>query len=163
MSHDLHSTPSTLTSFSLFSTSPSLTGSGSRLIASGIHCADSRGLRGDSLTDPEPRTGYEANRTVDNPQKLRISSLYPTTSHCCLRLKILLKALLFASRSRLGRRTNSCSASFTTELGESSVVATWFRKYNHWVRASSVNQLPLFQVVAALRVGVSTRCLCQRR
>ena len=27
-------------------------------------------------------------------QKLRISSLYPTTSHCCLRLKILLKDLL---------------------------------------------------------------------
>ena len=27
-------------------------------------------------------------------QKLRISSLHPTTSHCCLRLKILLKALL---------------------------------------------------------------------
>ena len=36
------------------------------------------------------------------------------------------------------------------------------RKYNHWVRASSVNQLPLFQVIAALRVGVSTRRLCQR-
>ena len=43
--------------------------------------------------------------------KLRISSLCPTTSHCCLRLKILLKALL-----RLGRRTNSCSAGFTTVL-----------------------------------------------
>ena len=54
MSHDLHSTPSTLTS-------------GSRLITTGIHCADSRCLRGDGFTDPEPRTGYEPNRTVDNP------------------------------------------------------------------------------------------------
>ena len=32
MSHDLHSTPSTLTSFSLFSTSPSLIGSGSNTL-----------------------------------------------------------------------------------------------------------------------------------
>ena len=59
MSHDLHSTPSTFTSFSLFSTSPSLTSSGSRLITSRIHCADSRGLRGDGFTDPEPRTCVE--------------------------------------------------------------------------------------------------------
>ena len=69
MSHHLHSTPSTpstLTSFSLFCSSPSFTGSGSRLIASGIHCADSRGLGGDGFTDPEPRTVYEPNRTVDN-------------------------------------------------------------------------------------------------
>ena len=67
MSRDLHSTPSILTSFSLFSTSPSLTGSGSRLITSGIHCADPRGLGGDGFTDPEPRTGFEPKRTVDNP------------------------------------------------------------------------------------------------
>ena len=67
MSHDLHSTTSTLTSFSLFSTLPPLTGSGSRLITSGIHCADSRGLGGDGFTDPEPRIGYDPNRTVDNP------------------------------------------------------------------------------------------------
>ena len=32
-----------------------------------IHCADSRNLRGDGFTDPEPRTGYETKRTVDNP------------------------------------------------------------------------------------------------
>ena len=58
---------STLTSFSLFSTCPSLTGSGSRLSTSGIHCADSRGRRGDGFTDPEPRIGKEPNRTVDDP------------------------------------------------------------------------------------------------
>ena len=101
-----------MTSFSLFSSSPSLTGSESRLITSRIHCADSRGLGDDGFTDPEPRTGFEPNSTVDNKivteqeieratslkrvrfQKLRISSLYPITSHCSLRLKILLKSLL---------------------------------------------------------------------
>ena len=57
---------------SLFSTCPSHNGSGSRLIASGTHCADSRGLRGNGFTDPEPRTGYEPNRTVDNPIVIRI-------------------------------------------------------------------------------------------
>ena len=65
MSHDLHSTPSTLTSCSLFSTSPSLTGSDSRVITSGIHCADSRGLGSDGFTESEPRTSYEPNRVVD--------------------------------------------------------------------------------------------------
>ena len=49
------------------STSLSLTGSGSRLITSRIHCTDSRGLRGDGFVDPHPRTGYEPTRTVDNP------------------------------------------------------------------------------------------------
>ena len=48
-----------LSSLSLASTSPSFTGSGSRLITSRIHCADSRGLRGDGFTDPEPCTGYD--------------------------------------------------------------------------------------------------------
>ena len=67
MSHDLHSTPTFLTSTSPSSTSPSLTGSGSRLITSRIHCTDSRGLRGDGFADPQPRTGYEPTRTVDNP------------------------------------------------------------------------------------------------
>ena len=67
MSHDLHSTSSILSSFSPSSTSPSSAGSGSRLITSRIHCADSRGRRGDGFTDPEPRTGYEPKRTVDNP------------------------------------------------------------------------------------------------
>ena len=61
MSHDLHSTPSTLFPFSLSSTSPSSTGSGSRLITSRIHCADSRDLRGDGFTDPEPRTACKRN------------------------------------------------------------------------------------------------------
>ena len=37
------------------------------LVTSRIHCTDSRDLRGDGFTDPEPRTGYEPNRTVDNP------------------------------------------------------------------------------------------------
>ena len=66
MSHDLHNTPSTLTSFSLLSTSPSLADSGSRLITSGTHFADLRGLGGDGFTDPELRTGREPNMTVDN-------------------------------------------------------------------------------------------------
>ena len=60
-------TPSILSSFSLSSTSPSFTGSGSRLITSRIRCADSRDLRGDGFADLEPRAGYEAERTVDNP------------------------------------------------------------------------------------------------
>ena len=53
--------PSILSSYSLSSTSPSFNGSGSRLLTSRINCADSRGLRGDGFTDPEPRTntGYE--------------------------------------------------------------------------------------------------------
>ena len=63
MSHDLHSAPSILSSLSLSSTSLSLTGSGSRLITSRIHCADSRGLRGDGFI--EPRTGYEPKTVGD--------------------------------------------------------------------------------------------------
>ena len=53
-------------SFSVSCTSPSFTGSSSRSITSRIHCADSRAFRGDGFTDPEPRTGYEPQRTVDN-------------------------------------------------------------------------------------------------
>ena len=67
MSHDLQSTPTFLTSTSPSSTSSFLTGSGSRLITSRIQCTDSRGLRGDGFADPQPRTGYEPTRTVDNP------------------------------------------------------------------------------------------------
>ena len=67
MSHDQHSAPSMLYSFSLSSTSPSFTGSGSMLITSRMHCADSRDLGGDGFTDPEPRTGCEPQRIVDNP------------------------------------------------------------------------------------------------
>ena len=37
------------------------------MITSRIHCADSGGFRIDGFTDPELRTGYEPNRTVDNP------------------------------------------------------------------------------------------------
>ena len=81
----------------------SLTGSGSRLITSGIHCADSRCLRGDGFMDPEPRTQEIKHSTEESQiQKLRIRAknryttrwLYHITSHCCLGLKILLKALL---------------------------------------------------------------------
>ena len=39
--------------------SPSFTGSGSRLITSRIHWADSRDFRGDGFTDPEPATQHE--------------------------------------------------------------------------------------------------------
>ena len=67
MSHDLHSTPSILSSLSLASTSPSFTASGPRSMTSRIHCADSRDLGGDGLTDPELRRGYEPKWTVDNP------------------------------------------------------------------------------------------------
>ena len=59
MSHALHSTPSILSSFHFPLLSPSFTGSGSRLITSRIHWADSRDLRGDGFTDPEPSTQHE--------------------------------------------------------------------------------------------------------
>ena len=92
-----------------------------------MHCADSRGLRGDGFTDPEPRTGYEPtglsttrpslSKRLSAPlkrvrfQKLRISSLYPTTSHYCLRLKILLKALLCLKKQTLLERKASVERS----------------------------------------------------
>ena len=57
----MHSTPS-----SSSSTCPTFTGL-QRLITSRIPCADPREPRGDGFTDPEPRTSYEPNRTVDNP------------------------------------------------------------------------------------------------
>ena len=116
MPHDLHSTPSILSSLSLSSTSPSFASSGSRLITSGIHCADSRGFRGDGFVDPEPRTGYEPKRTVHNPivteqeiehsaEESQIPGLedkskelknvsFSLPKNQSLRLKILLKALL---------------------------------------------------------------------
>ena len=38
-----------------------------RLLTSGNPCADPQNLQdGDGYTDPEPRTGYEPNRIVDN-------------------------------------------------------------------------------------------------
>ena len=37
------------------------------MITSRIQCADSRDLGGDGFTDPEPRTGHEPKKTVDNP------------------------------------------------------------------------------------------------
>ena len=116
MSHDLHSTPSILPSISLSSTSPSLTGS--RLITSRIHCTGSRGLRGDSFADTQPRTGYEPRRTVDNPivteqeiehttEESQIQEIegkgkelifdpfsLPSNQSLLFRFKILLKALL---------------------------------------------------------------------
>ena len=62
------------------------------------------------VTDPDRRTGYEPNRIVDNQiineqeditstEDNQITEIeghvktYPTTSHCCLLLKFLLKAL----------------------------------------------------------------------
>ena len=65
MSRDLHFHPVFLSSMSLSSTSPSFTGSGSRLITSRIHCADSRGLRGDGFSDPEPRTGLDTKHKFE--------------------------------------------------------------------------------------------------
>ena len=118
MSHNLHSTPTFLTPTSPSSTSPSLTGSGSRLITSRIHCTDSRGLRGDGFAAPQPRTGYEPTRTVDNPtvteqeiehftEESQIQEIedkgkeliydpfsLPYNQSLLFRLKILLKALL---------------------------------------------------------------------
>ena len=61
MSFVPHSTLSTSSS-----TSPTLIGL-QRLITSRIPCADPREPGGDGFTDPEPRTGYEPNRIVDNP------------------------------------------------------------------------------------------------
>ena len=54
VSHAIHSTLSTPSS-----TSP--------LITCSEPCADPREPRGDGFTDPEPRTGYEHRRIVDNP------------------------------------------------------------------------------------------------
>ena len=65
-----------------------------------------------NLAQVTSRTGSSTTRSLMNR---RILDLCPTTSHCCLLLKILLKHC-YASRSRLGRRTNSCSAGFTTPL-----------------------------------------------
>ena len=39
---------------------------------------------------------------------------YPATSHSSLRLKILFESFALPQEGRLGRRTNSCSAGFTT-------------------------------------------------
>ena len=50
------------TSSSAFSSVPGLP----RLLTSRIPCADPREPRGDGKTDPEPRTGYEPDRIVDN-------------------------------------------------------------------------------------------------
>ena len=94
-----HRTPST--SSSTFSSVPGF----QRWLTSRIPCADPREPRGDGYTDPEPRTGYEPHRIVDNQVKNRrilpalpklraTSRLCPSTSHCCLLLKILLKVLL---------------------------------------------------------------------
>ena len=72
-----------------------------RLLTSKISCADPRERGGDGKTDPEPLTGYEPNRIVDNQiiteqEDITCTEDSPTTSHCCLLLKILLKALLEA-------------------------------------------------------------------
>ena len=96
-SHAMHGAPST--SSSTFSSVQAL----QRLFTSSISCADRRERGGDGCSDPEPRTGYEPNRnrrilpalkTIRLPKLRVMSNLCPTTSHCCLRLKILLKALL---------------------------------------------------------------------
>ena len=138
MSHALHCTPSILSSISLSSTSPSFTSWGSGLITSRIHCTDSRDLRGDGFTDPELRTGSEPKKTVDNPivteQEIEHSageSQNPEIEDKGFRIELrpvlcTIKPVTvvfdsrfywkpcYASRSRLGRRTNSCSAGFTT-------------------------------------------------
>ena len=55
-----HRTPGT--SSSTFSSVPGL----QRLLTSRISCADPRERGSDGYTDPEPLTGYEPNRIVDN-------------------------------------------------------------------------------------------------
>ena len=102
MAHDLDSTPSTVTSFLLFSFTHRF-----RLKVDHVWCTLRQFTRpgGEGFMDPQPRTGYEPNRSslskrLNTPQKrvrfqkLRISSLYRTTSHCCLLLKILLEGVL---------------------------------------------------------------------
>ena len=59
------------------------------------------------------------------------------TSHCCLRLEIPLKALL--CRRRLGRRTNSCSADFTTVLAEATSKCGTITNLPLWKRRVAVN------------------------
>ena len=113
--------------FSLSSTSP-FTGSGSRLITSRTHFADSRDLGGDGFTDPEPRTGYEPERTVDNPIVTEQEIEHSTEESQIREIEDKIsfnQSLLsstqdyvwkpcYASSSRLEQRTNSCSAGFAT-------------------------------------------------
>ena len=89
------------TSSSTFSCVPGL----QRLLTSRNPCADPRERGGGGYTCPEPLTGDEPNRIVHNQIIIEqeditwtedrvMPKLCPTTSHCCLLLKILLKALL---------------------------------------------------------------------
>ena len=95
MSFDLHSTPTLSTSILISSTTPSLFGSGSTSIQP-TTCADPLDLRGGGFPESDRRLSKRVFNQLKRVrlQKSRISSVYPTTSHCCLRLKILLKALL---------------------------------------------------------------------
>ena len=56
MSHDMHSTPIPVTSFSQFSETPSLSDSDSKSIQSRTHYADPHGLGGDGVPKSELRT-----------------------------------------------------------------------------------------------------------
>ena len=106
MSHAMHGTRST--SSSSFPVFHVYKGWSLPEIPAQIH----ENTEGDGNTDPEPLTGYEPNRIVDNQITYEqedftctednqiteleghMSNLCPTTSHCCFPLKILLKALL---------------------------------------------------------------------
>ena len=80
MSFNLHSMPTLLTSISLLSTTPSLSGLGSKSIQSRTHCGDPHGLGGDGFPESEPRIGYEPNGVVDsfNPIVTEQESLQST-------------------------------------------------------------------------------------
>ena len=88
-----------------FSFAHRLTGSGSRLFTSRIHCANSQGLGGDSFTDPEPRTTCEPNRVVD--------SLFSRSS-LSKRLNTLLKTVRF-HKLRIRTKIDTRSVLFTKE------------------------------------------------
>ena len=94
-----------------------LTGSGSRLITSRMHCADSRGLgvtvlRIQNLAQVMSPTRLSTTRssmskrlsTTEDSQIPEFEDkflFYPATSHCCLRLKIMLKSLAMPQEADL--------------------------------------------------------------
>ena len=129
----------------LHPTSPALSGSCSTSFQPRTF-ADPHGLRGDGFTESEPRTGYEPKTVGDkkvvdifNPIVTEQEGAHSTEDHkhysteesqipeiddkfFTLQPVIIVFVPRFhgkpchASRSRLGRRTNSCSAGFITVL-----------------------------------------------
>ena len=147
VSHAMHSTLSTSSS-----TSPTITGL-QRLITSRNPCADSPEPKGDGFTDAELRTNLEPERIVDNPTSTEqeIGAFYWWKSD--FGLGNYMRPVLFtkkpvysifywkhcyASRSRLGRRTNSCSAGLPRYLPEREARCGTITNFSLWKRRFDV-------------------------